>query len=498
MKPFYITTPIYYVNGRPHIGHAYTTFAADTLARYWRQRGHEVVFLCGTDENSQKNVEAAHKEGERDIQKFVDRMSAVWQETWDSLGISHDVFVRTTSPEHKKAVTALAAKVWEAGDIYKGVYEGLYCVGCEAFLTDSDLENGLCSIHRLPPKPIKEENYFFRLSKYRGRLLDHIEAHPKFIQPESRRNELTHYIANAMADISITRQSAEWGIPLPQDSSQAIYVWFDALINYLTGVGYGSDEKRFKKTWPADLHLVGKDIIKFHCALWPAMLISVGLPLPERVFAHGYFTVNGQKMGKSAGNDIDPTALAKEWGIDALRYFLLREIPFGEDGDFSLERFKERYEGDLANGLGNFAARVLAMTEKYLDGRVPEVVSAPVEDLWTAFNDAVEKLAFDEALRLIWLRIGECDRLINTEEPWVLAKTDKTRLERVLYILLENLRQVSLMLWPIMPETSEQILARLGVLAIEKSEPLSERRVWGGLKPGTKVKKGDILFPKKS
>ena len=497
MKPFYITTPIYYVNGRPHIGHAYTTFAADALARYARQRGRETLFLTGTDENSQKNVEAAKKEGEPDVQKFVDRMSAVWAETWDSLGVSNDVFLRTTSEAHKRAVAEFVTRVFDAGDIYRGQYQGLYCVGCEAFVKEADLVAGECPIHKTAPKPVEEENYFFRLAKYRDRLLDHIASHPDFIQPEARRNEIVRYITDAMEDISITRESISWGIRLPQDPEQAIYVWFDALVNYLTGAGFPDDREKFARFWPASIHLVGKDIIKFHCALWPAMLLSAGLPLPERVFAHGYFTVNGEKMSKSVGNVIDPVETAGEWGVDVLRYFLLREIPFGEDGDFSLERLRERYNGDLSNGLGNYTARVLAMAEKYFDGRAPAPAPSQIADLWAAYADAFENLAFDQALALVMKKLTELDRFIDAEEPWVLAKTDRERLAKTVYVLLESLRHVALMLYPIMPETAEKILASLGVLRIEKTAPFSERLNWGGLPEGCKIKRGAILFPRK-
>jgi len=347
VNKFYITTPIYYVNDIPHIGHAYTTIAADVLARYYRMKGKEVYFLTGTDENSQKNVEAAKKvkgeelkvKSEKEIvAEYVNEMSAKWQETWDSLDITNDDFIRTTEPRHKKAVKKFFEAVFKNGDIYKGIYEGLYCPGCEAYVSEMDLENGKCPFHKIAPKKIKEENYFFRLKKYESKLLDYIEKNPDFIEPEARRNEVVNYISHHLEDISISRLSQEWGIPVPIDKKQVIYVWFDALINYLTAVGYGTNEEKFNKWWPADLHLVGKDIIKFHCALWPAMLMSAGLPLPKKVFAHGFFTIGGQKISKSLGNVLDPVELVNKYGIDEVRYFLLREISFGEDGDISLKR----------------------------------------------------------------------------------------------------------------------------------------------------------------
>lgn len=495
-KKFYITTPIYYVNDKPHLGHAYTMFAADTLARYYRMRGFDVKFLTGTDENSQKNIEAAKKLGkEGDIKGYLDEMAAIWAETWDSLGMTNDDFIRTTEARHKKAVAKFVEAVWKKGDIYKGTYEGWYCTGCEEFKPESDLKEGVCPIHRKPPEKIKEENYFFKLSKYREALLKHIENHPDFVSPQSKANEIKSYIANFMEDVSITRSSVKWGIPFPKDKNQAIYVWFDALINYLSAVGYGTNEAKFKKYWPADLHLVGKDIIKFHCALWPAMLASAGLPLPRQVFAHGFFTIDGVKISKSLGNAINPAELASVYGIDALRYYLLREISFGEDGDFSMDRLHGRYNSDLANGLGNFAARVLGMTEKYFNGVVPKKVAGSAANTWVSYESNMASLRPDLALGDIWDLLGFCDRFIDTEQPWVLAKTDKKRLEKVIYTLLETLRQAAWMLAPFVPETAEKIFADLGLKNWKKTS-LEKAKKWGGLEPGKKVKKGAVLFPR--
>lgn len=495
---FYVTTPIYYVNALPHIGHAYTSFAADILARYHRLRGDDVFFLTGTDEHAQKNVEAATR-AKKPTDEYVREMSATWQEYFDELGLTNDDFIRTTEERHIVGVRKFVKAVWDKGDIYKGAYRGLYCVGCEAFKTETDLANGLCPDHRVRPQEVTEENYFFRITKYRQALLDHIRQHPEFVQPESRRNEIVRYITDAMTDISITRPAKGWGIPFPYDESQTIYVWFDALVNYLTGVGYGTDDQKFEKYWPANVHVVGKDILKFHCALWPAMLMSAGLLLPKRVFAHGYFTVDGQKISKTLGNVVDSAELVKKYGLDAVRYFLLREIQFGNDGDYSESRFRERYNADLANGLGNFAARVLAMMEKYCGGKVPPVILSEMKNLEIlrdAQDDRVGRLDLSEALAAIWSTIGELDTYIDNEKPWLLAKTDPKRLDGVLYVLGESLRQIAVHLWPFMPSTAENILDQLGVLDISRQTTYTELISWGLLKSGIAIKRGASLFPR--
>jgi len=496
MKKFYITTPIYYVNDKPHIGHAYTTIAADVISRWRRMQEDDVYFLTGTDENSQKNVEAAKKAGIDDIKKYLDQMSAVWQETWDSLGLSVNDFIRTTETRHLKAVNKFFQLVNEKRDIYQGEYEGWYCDGCEAFVTESELDDGNCPIHKKPVKRIKEKNYFFKLTKYRQALLDHIDRHPYFIQPAARRNEVVSYIRDFMEDISISREGIEWGIRLPIDENQVIYVWFDALINYLSAVGFADDAKKFKKYWPADMHLVGKDIIKFHCALWPAMLMSAGLPLPKKIFAHGFFTIDGQKISKSLGNAIDPVELAGVYGLDTIRYFLLREISFGEDGSFSTDRLKERYENDLANELGNLLNRVLSMTEKYFDGITPKAVKEDIEN-WPIVIESYDKLDFTRVLDESWEAIREANRFIDQEQPWKLAKIDMRRLGAVMYILLETLRQIGWMIYPIMPQTAEEIWLQLGLdWEKEKQNKFTKAIKWGGLKAGTKIKKRGPLFPR--
>ena len=503
---FYLTTPIYYVNDRPHVGHAYTTIVADVLARYHRMKGDDVHFLTGTDENAQKNLTAAKTAGKH-LPDYLDEMSAVWQSSWDELDISFDDFIRTTEKRHLQAVKKFFQAVYDHGDIYEAEYTGLYCDGCEAFLNEADLVDGKCDLHKRAPRQISEKNYFFRLTNYREALLDHYESHPEFIRPEKRRQEVISYVKNFMRDISISRplDRVGCGIPLPIDKNHVIYVWFDALINYLSAAGFGEDEKKFKKWWPADIHLMAKDIIKFHCALWPAMLLSAGLPLPKQIWAHGFFTINGEKMSKSLGNVVDPVELNKIYGNDAIRYFLLKEIKFGEDGDFSLVRFKERYDNDLADELGNLAQRTLAMTEKYFNGVVPtytkksEGLDALCEiDIWRDYEKTMDNLAFETVLKLVWGVITNANQFIDKEKPWKLAAANKmTELADVLYNILETLRQLGWLLLPIMPDTAEKIWLQLGLdIGQERAQPLDQAKRWGGLKTGVKIARGLSLFPK--
>lgn len=476
---FFVTTPIYYVNAKPHIGHIYATVSSDVLARHYRTEGYDVLFSTGVDENSQKNVDAAEKAG-KSTQEYVDEMAKVWKKTFDEFNISFDTFVRTTSAEHEKAVTTLLTKIKEAGDIYLGDYEGYYCVGCEEFKNESDVEDGKCAIHQTPLKLIKEKNYFFKLSKYKDQLLKYYEAHPDFVQPSSARNKMLYYIENELNDVSISRQAQEWGIRLPDDPNHAIYVWFDALINYLTVTGY-PDEEKFRIYWPADVHVIGKDIIKFHCAIWPAMLLSAKLPLPHVVFAHGFFTVDGQKISKSLGNAIDPFELAKDYPLDAIRYYLLREIPFGSDGDFSHERLKERYNADLANGLGNLVSRVLNMIEKFApELTLNDAISLPTE-MQTAVVDSaahIKALQFDKALGSIWQLVAWADGLIEETKPWELAKAGETdNVTHVLAKLLGALQEIHKALEPLLPDTHATLAEILTVAPLKKPEtPLFERK----------------------
>ncbi len=470
MTKFYVTTPIYYVNDKPHIGTIYTTIVADVLARLHRQLGDEVMFLTGTDENSLKSIDGAKKAGVKDIQEYVTEMSSTFRESFLALGLSFDRFIRTTSNEHKKAVELFYKKVKENGDIYKGFYEGLYCRGCEAFISEDDLVDGKCPEHpKQEPEFLKEENLFFKASKYKEALLRHIEEHPEFIQPTSRRNEVTNYIRDHFNDVSITRQSLEWGIPAPDESGHVIYVWFDALINYLSGIGFGLDQDKFSKFWPADLHLVGKGIIKFHCALWPAMLMSADLPLPKQVFAHGHYTIDGKKIGKSMGNAIDPLELRREYPFDAIRYFLLREVPFGEDGDFSFERLKIRYESDLANDYGNLVMRFASMTEKYLDGVVEPIKHASVKEEAMKLTAG---LKFSESLELIWKQFSWANKEIDTQKPWVLAKEGKIDAIRDLLGKIRfTIVDATEALQCVMPETAKKVL---GIVNAEKIGTVAE------------------------
>lgn len=500
MQTFYLTTPIYYINGKPSIGHAYASIICDILARYHRMLGEDVFLLTGTDENSQKNVEAATAVGkENDIQGYLDEMAAIWEQTFDTLGFTHNRFIRTTEADHKKAVEKFWKAVETNGDIYLGEYEGLYCKGCEAFYTETDLVDGLCPFHKTKPSSIKEKNYFFKLTKYRDALLEHIGLHPEFVMPESRRNDVLSYIRNFMTDVSISRSSMKWGIPVPGDESQRIYVWFDALINYLTGVGYGTDEDLFKKFWPANLHLVGKDIIKFHCALWPAMLMSAGIALPKQVFAHGFFTINGQKMSKSLGNVIDPLEVVKTYDNDILRYFLLREIRLGEDGDFSLDRLAQRYDSELASELGNLVHRVLTMTEKYCDNKVPAVAGGFLAGAWPSYHAAMEELRLDDALAVAWSVVKQANQYIEQQQPWTLAKLKEEKmLNQTLYALLETLRHLAWMLYPFMPDASERLFGKLGLSAPKEfTQSFESAWVWGELKPGSPINRGEALFPRK-
>ncbi len=455
-KTFYVTTPIYYINDVPHIGHAYSTIAADVLARYYRQElgekklGEKVWFLTGTDENSKKTVEAA-KDAGQDIQTYTDETAKKWQDIWNKLGITYNRFIRTTEPDHVKAVQDVVQKIYDNGDVEKGVYEGLYCFKCETFYKAEEVENNKCPIHKTDLEFIKEENYFFKLSKYQDKLKKYITANPEFVQPESRRNEVLAFIDRGLENISISRASQKWGVKLPFDESQVVYVWFDALINYLSGVGY--PDKTYTDFWPANIHIVGKDIIKFHCIIWPAMLLSAGIELPEKVFAHGFFTIDGEKISKSLGNAIDPVELIEKYGNDALRYYLLREIPFGADGDFSNERFKIVYETELGNKLGNLVSRTVTMLSKYCDGKYTlSSVAQPLE-----LEDDINRLAFESYLQKIFVRIEELNTTIEETKPWELVKTDPEKVISVLNGIVSELLLLNYWLGPVIPETAEKI-----------------------------------------
>ena len=467
-RKFFVTTPIYYINDIPHIGHAYATFAADILARYHRQRGDETFFLTGTDENSQKTVNAAKKAG-KEITAYTDELARKWQETWKKLGISNDDFIRTTEQRHKKIVTEIFEKIDKAGDLYKGKYEGLYCVGHEAFLKKEDLnEKGECPDHKKKPDHIVEENYFFKLSKYQDALIKHFENNPDFVQPKERYNEIFSFIKSGLQDISVTRETQKWGIPAPNDSKQVIYVWFDALINYIS-----ADPTK----WPADVHIIGKDILRFHAVIWPAMLLSSGYELPKQIFAHGFFTVNGEKISKSTGNVIDPIKIVEDYGIDALRYFLFKEFPFGNDGNFSFDRLKEVYNADLANGLGNLVSRVAKLAEKIdLDFSDYKPKLTDLEEESKHLENLLSKLNFQEALISIWDRIRILDKFIENNKPWELVKTDLSEFETMISHSVKEIVKVSVLLEPFLPKTAHEIKHRFLQKKITSSAPLFPRK----------------------
>jgi methionyl-tRNA synthetase len=495
---FYITTPIYYSNGEPHIGSAYPTIVADVLARYHRLRGDEVWYLTGVDEHGAKMAEAAQTAGKAP-QEYCDEMAAKFQECWDELDISNDDFLRTTSERHKAGVDFFLNKLHDAGAIYEGEYEGFYCQGCEAFVTEKDLVNGQCPIHCQEPNLIKEKNYFFNLKKYLPQVQKLIDSDEILILPATKKKEVLGLFKQEIGDFSVSRQNLRWGIAIPWDESQVTYVWVEALMNYITALGLGSnDTYKLEKFWPADIHIVGKDIIKFHCIFWPAMLIAAGMKVPKAVFAHGFFTVDGQKMGKSLGNIIDPFNLIKEFGTDATRYLLLSQFPFGQDGDIKAAQFAIQYNADLANGIGNFASRVTTMAEKYFSGAIParnSELKGEAEKIWTCYQSALDNFQVDGAIEAI-KKINQLgDGYVEKNKPWELAKTDEKRLTEVIYNLLEVLRHLGLMLWPIMPETAEKILTSLSQKDFN-SKDIKTLQVWGLLEPDSQISKVSSLFPR--
>ncbi|MDP2670892.1 MAG: class I tRNA ligase family protein [bacterium] len=464
IKNFFLTTTIYYINDVPHIGHAYTTIAADILARFHRLLGEKTFFLTGLDENSQKTVLAAEKSGQ-DLRTYTDDLAKIWETTWKKLGITNDDFIRTTQVRHKKVVTDFFQKVLDNGDVYKSKYEGLYCVGHEAFLKESDLdENGFCPDHKTKPEQIAEENYFFRLSKYQEQLLKFYKENPDFVLPHQRFNEVVKFVESGLQDISVTRASQKWGIPAPNDPKQVIYVWFDALINYLSAE---------PPLWPADLHLIGKDITRFHAVIWPAMLLSAGYPLPKQIFAHGFFTVDGTKISKSLGNAIDPVKISQDYGNDSLRYFLFHEFPFGNDGDFSFDRLKEVYNSDLANGLGNLVSRVARLAENL---SLPGVEFPEKPLLDSAFRIHLENLEFLEALEYVWGKIRKTDKEIEKSKPWELAKENPEKAKAAVENLIRQIVEIDELLLCFLPETAEKIKDQFSQDKIKSSAPLFPRR----------------------
>lgn len=515
---FYIATPIFYVNDVPHIGHAYTEVAADVLARWHRQAGDDAWLLTGTDEHGQKILRTAVA-NDTTPKAWADKLVAeAWQPLLQTINIANDDFIRTTDERHEKAVAVFLQQLYDDGHIYEGFYEGFYCVGCEEYKQLDDLmetESGefagqkLCKIHSRPVEILKEKNYFFRMSAFADDLMNLYQSQPDFIQPESVRNEIMQFVRQGLSDLSISRSSFDWGIKVPWDETHVVYVWFDALLNYISAIGYGVDDEQFRRRWPA-VQLVGKDIARFHAVIWPAMLLAAGLPVPTRVFGHGWLLVGGEKMSKSKLTGIAPSQITDTFGSDAFRYYFMSAITFGQDGSFSWEDLSARYHSELANGFGNLASRVIAMLSKYFDGVVPEAGPSEEPDLAiqrtvaaAALNAdaAIERLAINEAIDAIWTIVDELNGYITEQEPWVLAKDPATRerLGTVLYTAVEGLRALAVLLHPVIPEATAKLWAALGAepaLGVLQDQQIREAGSWGQLPAGTTVSALQALFPR--
>ena len=505
-KPFYISTPIYYPSDRLHIGHAYTTTIADAAARYKRLNGCEVLFLTGSDEHGQKIQRKAAEQNVTPI-AYVDKIVDSFKQLWEKLNISNDDFIRTTEQRHHEVVQAIFQKIYDKGDIYKAAYEGWYCTPCETFWIERQVVDGKCPDCGRPVEMVQEESYFFRMSKYQDRLLAYIESNPDFIQPITRRNEMLNFIKGGLEDLCVSRTTFDWGIPVPFDTKHVVYVWFDALTNYITAAGYLDDREKFAKFWPADIHLVGKEIVRFHSIIWPIILMALDLELPSQVYGHGWLIMEGDKMSKSKGNVIDPVALIEEFGPDAIRYFLLREITLGLDGNFSREALINRINADLANDLGNLLHRTLNMIGRFNEGVIKP--AGDVEDVDRALAELVqstvkqyEKLMdgmdINAAIKIVWTLISRTNKYIDETAPWALAKDEakRARLNTVLYNLAETLRVVGVLIYPFMPVTGPKIWAQLGIPTDFKTVSLEDIKVWGKLPINGLVAKPEPIFPR--
>ncbi len=498
-KRFYVTTPIYYVNDAPHIGHAYTTVTADAVARWHRLLGDEVFFLTGTDEHGLKVARAAEANGLTPVE-HADRFSARYREAWELLDISNDDFIRTTEPRHYEATQKLMQAAYDAGYIELRPYEGLYCVSCEAYYTEDDLLDGnRCPIHRRPVELLEEENYFFKLSEFTDRLLGWYQANPGAVTPESKRNEAVGLIRGGLRDISISRTSIQWGVPVPWDGDHVFYVWYDALINYATAIGYGCDDDRFEGWWPSVHHLIGKDILRFHCVYWPALLMAAGIDPPARIAVHGYLLVGGEKMSKTAFNQISPAGLVPTFGVDGYRYHFLRDQAFGPDGEFSYEGMVSRYNADLANNLGNLLARVSTVVERKCAGIGPapdpdSALKAVVESAYEQIADAWERIAPSEALEVTWRLVREANAALEAAEPW--KAEPGPAVDAVLGDALEILRIVAVLASPALTRAAEEIWRRIGMDGSVLDRHLPAAAAWGGYPGGRKVERGSPLFPR--